>query len=406
MLANRAYSKRLSTHCSSKWGQHRNTLALFKMSTRTYTLTILGDLMLGRLVDQLLPQHVEELEEAEHAAHFRRSYSQLQDYNTSSPWGNSLELLKKSDLILANLETAVTNHNNRWPNKVFNYRMHPANVECVKAANVAYVSLANNHTLDFNREGLFETVETIDSAGIAHAGAGRTLQEAEKPAILRLRRTSSDEDSSEHEIHVYSFSDHPGDWASVPEFNLLKYTSAYRAKLKDLLTRAHPGLTSSPSLKIISVHWGPNYSWEPDTEITSTARFLIDDCGIDIIHGHSSHHVQGVEVYRGKLIIYGCGDFIDDYAVNPKFRNDLSAAWNVTVAESTVGKLEVKKLEVFPNRIFKFQAGLLSKDHRDHEFVCDKLRELCGNFGTTVNRELGDGGQLIVDIERNSSRST
>ena len=59
------------------------------------------------------------------------------------------------------------------------------------------------------------------------------------------------------------------------------------------------------------------------------AHYLIDDCGIDLIHGHSSHHIQGVETYKGKLIIYGCGDFVDDYALTPTYRNDLSAVWYV-----------------------------------------------------------------------------
>jgi len=143
------------------------------MAPNTYTLTFLGDLMLGRLIDQLLPDHVHEPEESRHVVSFRRSHTHLQNYNHATPWGNTLSLLKASDLVLGNLETAATTHDTKWPDKVFNYRMHPANIACLKVARVDYVSLANNHTLDFGREGLFETAKVLEQAGIAWAGAGR-----------------------------------------------------------------------------------------------------------------------------------------------------------------------------------------------------------------------------------------
>ncbi|KAK5957979.1 hypothetical protein OHC33_001169 [Knufia fluminis] len=374
------------------------------MAPNAYTLTFLGDLMLGRLIDQLLPEHVHEPKESRHVANMRRIQPDLQNYNNLAPWGNTVDFLKKSDLVLGNLETAATNHPERWPNKVFNYRMHPANVECLKLAGIDYVSLANNHTLDFGREGLLETVRVIEEAGIAHAGAGRSVAEAEKPAVLKLERipASAKDGPLKHEIHLYSFSDHPSDWVSVPEFNLLRYDPESRAKLKGLLTKEHAGLEARPALKIVSVHWGPNYRWEPDDDITTMARFLVDECGVDIIHGHSSHHVQGVEVYKGELIIYGCGDFVDDYAVNAQYRNDLSAAWNVSIIDSSDGRLRPSRLEVFPTRIKSFQAGLLSKEDADHGFVCDRIRTLSADLGTTVESSLGDEGQLIVDIQKQS----
>lgn len=360
--------------------------------------------MLGRLVDQLLPEHVHEPEESRHVANFRRMHPNLQNYNHTSPWGNTLSFLQSSDLVLGNLETAATVRDTKWPNKVFNYRMHPANIACLNVAGVDYVSLANNHTLDFGREGLFETVRVLEEAGIAYAGAGRSIAEAEKPAVLKLERTLAPamDEVSAREIHIFSASDHPEDWASVPEFNLLRYDSNSRARLRDLLTKEHDGLSPKPSLKIFSVHWGPNYSWEPSENITSMAHFLIDECGVDVVHGHSSHHVQGIEVYKCKLIIYGCGDFVDDYAVNSRYRNDLSAAWKVTLTDSRGGKLEPSRLEVFPSRIKSFQAGLLSENDPDHSFVCDRIRALSANFGTIVETEFGDGGQLVVDLQSQS----
>lgn len=359
--------------------------------------------MLGRLIDQLLPHHVDEPEDARHVLNIRRHQADLHDYDTASPWGNTLSLLHQSDLILGNLETSVTTSNEKWPNKVFNYRMHPANIECLKVAKVDYVSLANNHTLDFGRAGLSETVDVVGDAGIAYAGAGHTTIEAQRPAVLKLSstQTPTHEDQQEHEIHLYSFSDHPSDWRTVPEFNLMQYTSADRAKIRDILTRQHSESTSKPSLKVVSIHWGPNYEWEPDSVITNLAHFLIDECHVDIIHGHSSHHVQGVEVYKGKLIVYGCGDFVDDYAVVSSHRNDLSAIWNVVVAESDDGALDFRRLEVFPNRIKNFKAGLIPKGDKDYDFVRDHVRDLSAKLGTVVEQELGGDGQLVIDVGRN-----
>lgn len=375
-------------------------------NTPTYTLLLLGDVMLGRLIDQLLPSSVSAQEDASHAASFRRRHPHLSDYTHLSPFGNALPLFQSSSLVLANLETAATVYPEPWPNKVFNYRTHPANIRSLVDAGINYVSLANNHTLDFKEQGLLDTVKAIKSAGIAHAGAGETAEEAAKPAVLQLPRSNADP----LEVHCYSFSDHPSDWANNPLFNHITYDASGRENLKTQLLAPSP-TTKSPALKVVSLHWGPNYAWIPAPEIRALAKWLVDECDVDLIHGHSSHHVQGVEILQGQhgrkaLMVYGCGDFVDDYAVNERFRNDLSAAWRVSVRESSTDgregdgrkKLEITKLEVFPNRIKTFQANLLQPGDADHQWVTRKFRELCKDMDTQVDEELGSEGQAVVRI--------
>ena len=371
---------------------------------RSFRLNFAGDVMLGRLVDQLFHEHVHEPSEAAALSSFLHSHPQLRNYSFEHPWGNTLPLWKSGDLNLINLETAATTHPEPWPAKVFNYRMHPTNIQALHAANIDYAGLANNHTLDFCREGLVETVRTLKDASIAFAGAGESADEARRPAILPLPGASHSEETgaASHQIHVYSASDHPSDWSKEPGFNLINFSASTRARLKADLTKS---TTPKPSLKIFSVHWGPNYSWNPDDSICSLAHFLIDECGVDIIHGHSSHHIQGVEKYKGKLIIYGCGDFVDDYAVNPGYRNDLSAVWRVTVKEnggnnndSIYNELTLKTLEIFPTRIKLFQAHRLDPSDADHQWVKSKLQDLCHDFGTSLSSQLGDQGQLVLEI--------
>lgn len=128
---------------------------------------------------------------------------------------------------------------------------------------------------------------------------------------------------------------------------------------------------------------------------------MIDECGIDIVHGHSSHHVQGVERYKSKLIIYGCGDFVDDYAVKEQYRNDLSGVWQVTVAEGDAsgddqvkGGLELRTLEMYPTVIRRFQVWKLDADEADAKWVREKIRDLSAELGTKV----------VMDDERGTVR--
>jgi poly-gamma-glutamate capsule biosynthesis protein CapA/YwtB (metallophosphatase superfamily) len=362
---------------------------------RTFNINLMGDVMLGRLIDQLFPMHVDCAEEARIVDSFRGQQAHLKNYGSETPWGNTLPLIRSGDLNVINLETSVTINERKWPNKVFNYRMHPENIQALKVAKIDYVSLANNHTLDFSEDGLTETVKTMKKAGIAFAGACETADEAQRPAELdlpRSRQESPPQASREQLVHLYSFSDHPQDWGDVTRFNLIDYTEKTRKRLKQELTSS-----VKPSLKIVSVHWGPNYRRSPSDEIKSLAHFFIDECGVDLIHGHSSHHIQGVEVYKGRLILYGCGDFVDDYAVNTEWRNDLSALWRVSVLEEAE-RLKIKRLEVFPNRIKAFQAGLLRWEDADHNWLTKRFRELCTEMGTKVDDELGADGQIVIEI--------
>lgn len=412
------------------------------MSTsRCFTLTFVGDVMLGRLIDQLFPTHNANPVEQRIASTFIDKFPSILGkgkYTPSSPWGTTLPLLQASDLTLINLETSATTTNDPWPDKTFNYRMHPANLgPILHAASVDYASLANNHTLDFGTEGLVETVWTVRDAGIAFGGAGERGDEASKPAVLWLPRQQQKPDEHQYPVHVYSAADHPREWGVVPTFHLIDYSPATRRRLRTLLVSGgastHPQVeegvesdvfhhrehhhhhhqlqgpsdssTPLPALKIFSVHWGPNYAWHPADKIRSLAHFLIDECDVDIVHGHSSHHVQGVERYHGKLIIYGCGDFVDDYALHADYRNDLSAVWRVIVKEREDGgggggdrSLVLDRLEIFPTRIERFRASLLDRKDEDHVWLRRRIEVLSGELGTVVREDLGPDGQIVVDL--------
>ncbi|NIR46607.1 MAG: CapA family protein, partial [Gemmatimonadetes bacterium] len=129
------------------------------------TLAFIGDVMLGRLVDREIP-----LKPAE------------------AFWGNVLPVLRSTDAVFANLECAISEHRRRWSRtpKVFHFGAGPDATAVLGAANVRYVSLANNHVLDFEEEGLFDTLRHLDAADIRHSGAGRNLAEAMAPAVVEV----------------------------------------------------------------------------------------------------------------------------------------------------------------------------------------------------------------------------
>ena len=121
---------------------------------RRIRLAIAGDVMLGRLVDQVLPHPTQDEDECGHLGeHFRDNlfYEALPTETAllRRPWGDTLDLFRSADCSIINLETAITAHNLKWPNKMFNYRMSGKNIQCLKEANITYTSLANNHILDY-----------------------------------------------------------------------------------------------------------------------------------------------------------------------------------------------------------------------------------------------------------------
>ena len=103
-------------------------------------------------------------------------------------WGEALAELDRAkvDLKIVNLATAITTSDKHWLGKGVHYRMNPRNIGCLSAAGIHTCALANNHIMDWSHAGLVETLQTLNAAGIAHAGAGSNADEAMRPAILNV----------------------------------------------------------------------------------------------------------------------------------------------------------------------------------------------------------------------------
>jgi poly-gamma-glutamate capsule biosynthesis protein CapA/YwtB (metallophosphatase superfamily) len=228
----------------------------------------------------------------------------------SAIWGDAITELDRQapDVRLINLETAVTKSDDFWKGKGINYRMHPENIPVLSAARIDIVALANNHILDWGYAGLVETIDTLRKMKIGHAGAGRNMAEAAAPAVQDLGRAR---------VLVFSYATEssgvPVAWRADenrPGVNMIADLSENMVRRIGEEVRR---VKKAGDIAVLSIHWGPNWGYEITASEERFSHGLINEAGVDLIHGHSSHHVKRIEVYRGKLILYGCGDFLDDY---------------------------------------------------------------------------------------------
>jgi poly-gamma-glutamate synthesis protein (capsule biosynthesis protein) len=363
-------------------------------SSKEITLFLCGDVMTGRGIDQILP-HPGDPRLHEPYVKNAKTYVELAEERNgliSEPvafsyiWGDALgEMARVSpDLRIINLETSITRSDGYWKGKGINYRMNPANIPCLKAAGIDVCALANNHVLDWGYDGLGETLRTLEKAGIKTAGAGSDLTTASAPVVVQV--------PGKGRVLVFSCglesSGIPASWAAGenrPGVNLLPDLS--ERTLLWIGNRLRQ-LRRAGDIIVVSIHWGGNWGYEVSRAQRDFAHGLIDSAGVDIIHGHSSHHIMGIEVYRDRPIIYGCGDFINDYegiSGHESFRGDLSLMYFVTMSSAT-GRLA--GLRMIPTTMRKFRVNRAS--HVDAVWL-----------GQTLNREGKPFGSRVVLKEDN-----
>src|SRR5438128_5301546 len=363
-------------------------------------LFLSGDVMTGRGIDQALPHPVNP---ALHEPYVRdaREYVGLSE-NANGPiprpvsvdyiWGDALQELENSsvDLRIVNLETAITSADTHWPDKAIHYRMHPQNIDCLSAVRISGCALANNHILDWGYEGLSDTLQTLDSAGIAHAGAGKNADEAAMPAVLDL--------TGKGRALLFSFgsstSGIPRDWRATsisPGVNLLDDLSEATATRVASQMRQSASGGQMGDILVASIHWGSNWGYDIPPEQIMFAHRLIDE-GIAIVHGHSSHHVRALEVFKDRLILYGCGDFLSDYegiSGYERFRGDLALMYLVDVDPQS-GQLVSARLVPMHMRHFRLERASAS----DAKWLCNLLNELGKPF-TTQTRFSEDNSLML-----------
>jgi poly-gamma-glutamate capsule biosynthesis protein CapA/YwtB (metallophosphatase superfamily) len=308
-------------------------------------LLFIGDVMLGRLVNEA-----------------------LKSMPPAYPWGNTLRIFNDSDVRICNLECVISDRGAPWgmTPKTFHFRTDAKNSESLKAAGINVVSIANNHSLDYEYEALFDMMNILDRAGIRCAGAGENIDQASKPALFQAGGIT---------IGFLAFTDNEPAWEATERQQGVYYVPVDQRderalRLFDLVRETKKRV----DLLIVSAHWGPNWGYQPEPGHVPFGRLLVES-GADVVFGHSCHVFRGIELYRGRPILYGAGDFMDDYAVDEIERNDESFIFIIETSGSGI-----TGLRLYPTVISHMQARLAST--RDAVTIAARMQRLCERLGT------------------------
>jgi poly-gamma-glutamate capsule biosynthesis protein CapA/YwtB (metallophosphatase superfamily) len=359
------------------------------------TLFLGGDVMTGRGVDQILP-HPGDPELQEGYVRDARAYVRLAEEvngpiprpaDFAWPWGDALRTLHDAapDARVVNLETSITTSGDFAAGKAVHYRMHPDNVPCLTAARPDVCALANNHVLDFGDRGLLETLAVLARAGLRAAGAGRDAAEARRAAVVP---------AGGGRVVVFAVgtgsSGVPRGWAAGEGPGVDYLTDLSAATAAEIADRVRRGKRPG-DVVVVSIHWGSNWGYEVAEDRVRFAHELVGG-GVDVVHGHSSHHPRPVEVHQDKLILYGCGDLIDDYegiAGRDEYRDDLRLLYFASLEQGT-GRLV--RLWMAPMQARRMRLHRASD--ADAAWLGSVLDRISRPFGSRV--DLGPDGMLTL----------
>jgi len=309
-----------------------------------------GDVMLGRLVAQIIR---------------REGY----DY----PLKRIKHLFQAADFSIVNLECAITASSQHWSGheKAFYFGAPPEAALSLKDAGINVVSLANNHLLDFDYQGLTDTLHYLSEQEIQFTGAAENLPQAKNAVKFA---------SKDITFSMMAYCDHQEDFAATKTragINYIDLRSTEHA-INQLKKDFDENIDPNTNWPILSMHWGPNMILEPSKQFIEIAHAAID-IGYKIIFGHSAHVFQGIEFYHDCPIIYATGDLVDDYAVDDFYRNDHGLLF-----ELEMDKERIQQIIAYPIFIRDFQT--VEANQLQREFIMDRFIKQCSVFGTTAQR--------------------
>ncbi|PSP95722.1 poly-gamma-glutamate biosynthesis protein [Halobacteriales archaeon QS_4_62_28] len=329
------------------------------VDTATARIGFTGDVMLGRNVND-----------------------RWADGPPTGVWGNTLDRLQSLDGTVGNLECCVADGGTRRPFRTYYFRADPDwAIPALAAAGISVASLANNHVLDFGPAALAETRRHLEQAGIAHPGAGPDRSTAFEPAVTDIGGV---------DVAVVACTDQSPSYAATRSGPGTAYTSlsVESARTRQRLRRVLAAASEvDPDLVVATLHWGPNWEATPSEEQQQTARWLVDH-GVDVVHGHSAHVLQGVETHHGRPIIYDAGDFVDDYVVKDGLHNDRSFLFELVIEDGRVDRLRLTPVEIVDERV-------RTASERAAKWLRGRMRSLSSAFETTIKR---DGRGLTVPL--------
>ncbi|OLZ42317.1 poly-gamma-glutamate biosynthesis protein [Natrinema saccharevitans] len=325
------------------------------------TIGFVGDAMLGRNVDD--------------------RYGRA-GVDPAAVWGDLRPRLQSLDGVCCNLECCLSTRGRRFPDRTYYFRADPAwAVPALEAGNVRFASLANNHALDFGPTALLDTVDALEDAGMGFAGAGETPTAARAPATVSI---------GDVDVAVVSVADHYAEYGATADRPGTAYvefdpeSAESRRLVGESLERAK---ATEPDLLVASVHWGPNWVEYPDDDLRAFGHWLIDR-GVDLVHGHSAHVVQGVERYGDGLVLHDTGDIVDDYVIKEDLRNDRTVLFELGLEGESPAELRLVPAVIDDETV-------TPADEDEAAWLRETMRDRSAPFGTEYDR---DGRDLVLSL--------
>ena len=271
----------------------------------------------------------------------------------------------EADLFILNLECCVSDRGRRWPDprKPFFFRAPPLAAELLARIGVDCVTLANNHVLDYGPEALLDTFEHLAAAGIAWVGAGPDAATARAPRMLAARGMR---------LAVLGAAEHPEEFAAGLNHPGIAYADLREGAGGDWLAAAVAAARRDADAVLVTPHWGPNMTVRPSATIRQAAKALLG-AGATLVAGHSAHVPHGA----GRGVLYDLGDFVDDYAVDPRLRNDLGLLFLVELGEDGP-----HRLEAVPLTLGRCRTRVARGD--DADWIRRRFIGACAELGTVA----------------------
>jgi poly-gamma-glutamate capsule biosynthesis protein CapA/YwtB (metallophosphatase superfamily) len=326
------------------------------MNSKDLSIGLMGDVMIGRSVDPVIS---------------REGFSYV--------WGDVLPILRRTDVNIINLETTLTT-STKEVQKVFNFKATPEKINSLKEGHITFANLANNHILDYSEEGLAETLHTLQDANIQYTGAGMNEEEAAKPAFI---------EKNGFRLKLLGLTDNEPGWKAGARKSGINYINVSVKNQRQKVLKTIAEVRKNSDMVIISIHWGPNMREEPSDEFIAFAHEMAEH-GADIIHGHSAHIFQGIEVYHNKILLYDTGDFIDDYVVDPVLKNNHSFLFLMEVSRKGI-----ERMRLIPVLISNYQVNLAKE--KSYEWSIKRMQRLSDRFGTIIS-DTGEVGIIKMDV--------
>ncbi|MDA3899211.1 MAG: CapA family protein [Spirochaetes bacterium] len=317
------------------------------------TILTMGDLLIANAVEKRMELHGKDYP-------FKKIRPHLEGY----------------DIVVANLETPVTTRGVSHPSKKWVFRTKPQNAAHLKTLNMHVLSLANNHMMDYGKEGLEDTLAFVKKHGFYYSGAGDNLEAARKPAIISKKG---------YRMVFLSYCERP------PKDMYAKSTRPGIAPIDKAVITADVKKYAKPGTHVfVSLHWGIERTRYARKDQIVMAHDIIDS-GAEAIIGHHPHIPQGIEIYKGKPVIYSLGNAVCGF-YNKEYTSNIMVSFHYEL-----GKLN--RLEIIPiagdNYKMHFQPYV--ETGAEAKRTLSDIRQISKPFKTVIEQVKGRGVVRIVN---------